>query len=431
MPPAAHQGLPPRPGEVPVMLTREENETLTRIGPGTAMGEVFRRYWLPAMLSEELPAVDGPPVRVRLLGEDLVAFRATDGRIGLLHESCPHRCASLALALNAESGLRCIYHGYKFDVDGRCTETPTEPPNSNFGAKIRARAYPTREAGGVIWAYLGPVDRQPPFPEFEWLGLPPGHAQAYKVYEECNYAQATEGAVDSAHAGVLHRRSPWGGEALPGLGEDLSPELEVEYTQYGLRYSALRKVNGGNDTLARITAVVLPSWAFIPPNGAPPRANRRLANAFIPRDDESTWHFQFFYDRSEPVDTAFRQIEGGIELDADYKKLSNRANWYRQDRERTPNFSGISGILVQDHAVGETQGRILDRSREHLGTSDVAIIAWRRLMLRTAKLLAETGEAPPGVHAAIPFGAVSSETLTFSTASSWRDLAPLVPELVK
>ena len=415
------------------MLTADENARLTRIGPGSQMGNLFRRYWLPALLSEELPDVDGKPVRVRLLGEDLVAFRTTNGVLGLIAEACPHRRTSLALALNVDGGLRCIFHGYKFNVGGQCVDTPTEPQGSRFAAKIRATAYPVREAGGVIWAYLGPTDLQPDFPAFEWFRLPPSHQHAYKVFEECNYAQAVEGAIDSAHAGVLHRRSTWGTGSDDPLFDDLHPKLEVEYTQYGMRYGALRRVSDNGPAQARITAVALPCWTFIPPFKGISDKERRLVNAYVPRDDTSTWNFQFFFSRDRPFDDALRRVEGGLQLDAAYKKVRNRDNDYRQDREamKRDNFSGITGILVQDHAVSEAQGDIVDRTREHLGTSDLALIAWRRLMLRSAKALAERGEAPAGVHASIPFEKISAETVDVPDTATWREIEPLSPSFTR
>jgi phenylpropionate dioxygenase-like ring-hydroxylating dioxygenase large terminal subunit len=397
------------------------------------MGEVFRRYWIPALLSEELPDADGAPVRVRLLGEDLIAFRDSEGKVGLLAEACPHRGTSLALALNADCGLRCIFHGYKFDVNGTCVDTPTEPEGSRFAQKIRADAYPVREAAGMIWAYLGPTDLRPNFPEFEWFGLPASHQHAYKVFEECNYAQAVEGAIDSAHAGVLHRRSTWDAPPSQAFEEDLSPKLEVEYTQYGMRYGALRNVDAGQASQARITAVVLPCFTFIPPFITGPKIERRLVNAYVPRDDTSTWNFQVLFSREASFDDAHRRVEGGLQLDADYKKLRNLANNYEQDRSamKSSNFSGITGILVQDHAVSETQGSICDRTREHLGTSDIAVIAWRRLMLRTSKQLAETGEQPPGVHTEIPFGDICSATIEVPPDTTWREVEPLAPALAR
>jgi phenylpropionate dioxygenase-like ring-hydroxylating dioxygenase large terminal subunit len=413
------------------MLTRDENERLTRVGPGTAMGTLFRRYWIPALLSSEVPENDGKPVRVRLLGEDLVAFRDSLGRVGLLEEACPHRRTSLAIALNDACGLRCLYHGYKFDVTGACVDTPTEPEASRFSSKIRATAYPVREAAGMVWAYLGPVDLQPPFPAFEWFDLPAENIGAFKVYGECNYAQMMEGAIDSAHAGVLHRRSAWDGPAALAFEADLRPRLEVEYTKYGMRYGALRVPQDDGMTHVRITAVALPCWTFIPPFPGGPKAERRLVNAFVPRDDESTWHFQYWFNREAPFDVEHRKREGGLELDAAFKKASNRANDYRQDRARMKRdqFSGIDGILVQDHAVSETQGAIVDRTREHLGTSDIALIAWRRMMLRAAKELAE-GVPPPGVEA-LPFAQIHAATVDVAGDTSWQSSDPLVPALAR
>ena len=188
------------------MLSKEDNELVTRIGPGTPMGAVMRRYWMPAMLSEELRDRDGAPARVRLLGEDLVAFRDTAGKIGLLAQNCPHRGASLFFGRNEEEGLRCVYHGWKFDVTGACVDMPNEPPESNFKHKVHATAgYPCLEKGGVIWTYMGPPEKQPPLPEYEWMRLPEGHGYVSKTYEDCNFLQGIEGGVDSSHSSFLHR----------------------------------------------------------------------------------------------------------------------------------------------------------------------------------------------------------------------------------
>ena len=187
------------------MLTREENELLTRVGPGTPMGALMRCYWLPALLAEELPAPDCPPVRVRLLGEDLVGFRDSEGRVGLLGAHCPHRGASLYFGRNEECGLRCVYHGWKFDVTGQCVDMPSEPPESSFKQKVRPTAYPCVEKGGVIWTYMGPPAEQPPLVDLEWIRAPAGHCHVSKTYQECNYLQGIEGGVDTAHSSFLHR----------------------------------------------------------------------------------------------------------------------------------------------------------------------------------------------------------------------------------
>jgi phenylpropionate dioxygenase-like ring-hydroxylating dioxygenase large terminal subunit len=408
------------------MLSPADNETLVRVGAGTAMGGFIRRFWIPALLSSELPEADGKPVRFRLLSENLVAFRDSSGAVGVLEEQCPHRRASLALGVNEKNGLRCLYHGWKFAVDGRCMETPTEPPNSRLCQKLRAIAYPTREAGGVVWAYMGAAEHQPPFPDFEWLHMPGVNCVPFKVLEDCNYAQAVEGTIDSAHAGVLHREQPWDAPAKYDHERDLSPKIEVETTQYGLRYAGVRKFRESQQH-ARVTQVILPFITLIPPVGFGPMKNRRIANAFVPRDDESTWHLQWFFDATQPIDVAFRIEEGGHWVDENFRKKLNIDNWYQQDRAWMKNgmMSGIKGILTQDHAVCETQGRILDRSKEHLGSSDVAVVAWRRMMIRMARALAEKGEAP-AMLTMPAWDQVKAVTVIYPDERTWKEEVPLV-----
>jgi phenylpropionate dioxygenase-like ring-hydroxylating dioxygenase large terminal subunit len=382
---------------------------------------MIRRYWIPALLSSELPEADGAPVRLRLLGEDLVAFRVTSGAVGLMEERCPHRQASLALGLNANDGLRCLYHGWKFAVDGRCVERPTEPPGAKHN--VRAVAYPTHEAGGVVWTYMGPAEHRPAFPDFNWLDMPAPNRVPFKILEDCNYAQAVEGTIDTAHAGVLHREQPWDAPAKYDHERDLAPKLEVEFTRYGMRYAGLRKLPDGQQHI-RITQLVLPFMTLIPPAGEGPPVikHRRLVNAFVPRDDVSTWHFQWFFDSTREIDVAHRIEEGGMWLQDDFRKKVNIDNWYNQDREwmKTGMMSGIKGVVTQDHAVSETQGRILDRSKEHLGTSDAAVVAWRRMMIRAARALAEKGEAPPGTQEPISWGEITAETVKLPPDASWK-----------
>ena len=409
------------------MLSREDNETLVRVGAGTPMGDLIRSYWIPALLSSEVAEPDGKPVRVRLLGEDLVAFRDTAGRVGLLEEQCPHRRASLALGVNDKGGLRCLYHGWKYSVDGQCLETPTEPPSSRLCHNVRARAYPTREAGGVVWAFMKAGAEPPAFPEFEWFSMPSTHAVPFKLREDCNYAQAVEGTIDSAHAGVLHREQPWDAPAKYDHERDLAPKIEVELTKYGLRYAGVRKFRE-NSQHVRLTQVVLPFITLIPPVGFGPIKNRRMANAFVPRDDESTWHIQWFFDETQPIDVAFRIDEGGHWVDEDFRKKLNIDNWYQQDRAlmKSGLMSGIKGIVTQDHAVSETQGRILDRTQEHLGSSDVAVVAWRRAMLRAARALAEKGERPPTLANPMRWQDIKAATVIIPEARSWKEEVPLV-----
>jgi len=415
------------------MLSHEDNELLVRVGPGSKMGDLIRRYWLPAVLTSELAENDGKPVRVRLMGEDLVAFRDSNGKVGLLEEQCPHRGASLALAVNEECGLRCLYHGWKFNADGECTDVPTEPESSTLKSRIRAIAYPTREAGGVVWAYMGPTESMPAFPEFEWLKMDGKHAVPFKVMEDCNYAQAVEGTIDSAHAGVLHRVVAWNEPGKFAHERDLNPTLEIEYTPYGLRYGAVRDLDHDpNQAHVRITQVVLPFFTLIPQDGAGPRKDRRLANAFVPRDDTSTWHIQWFFDPTKEIEVEFRIEEGGHWYDENFRKKLNIDNWYMQDRAemKKPDglMSGIKGIMTQDHAVSETQGRILNRTKEHLGTSDMAVVAWRRMMLRSARTLAEKNEAPEAFSTPIDWANIRAVTLVYPKDKKWKDVVPLGTE---
>jgi len=413
------------------MLSHADNELLCRVGPGTPMGALMRRFWIPALLTQELEP-DGKPARIRLLGEDLVAFMDTEGRIGLLDEHCPHRGTSLALGVNEECGLRCIFHGWKFDVTGQCLDTPAEPENSKLARAMRAKAYPTRVAGGMVWTYMGPKEQEPAFPHFPWFDMPPGSCEAFKVIYECNYSQALEGAVDSSHAGILHRDSSWTQPAKWPHEKDLRPKMEIEFTRYGMRYCAVR--NDGDQKHARMTQVPLPFWTFIPPDGqkAPEfRRNRRLINAFVPRDDYTTWHVQFFYDPGQIIDREHRMIEANTPHDENFFKTNGKDVWYNQDRElmRTQNMSGIVGVALQDHAVSETMGPMADRTREHLGRSDAAVVAFRRMMLKAVRQLQETGELPQAEQGRFDWSEITAETFLFSPEKKWQDIQPLPERL--
>lgn len=216
------------------MLSVQENETITRVGPGTPMGELMRRYWQPTLLSWELPEPDCAPVRIRLLGEDLVAFRDTSGRVGLVGEWCAHRRTSLWLGRNEENGLRCVFHGWKYDVTGQCVDMPNELPEYDFREKVCIKAYPMQELGGVIWAYMGPKEKQPPPPSFEWTRQPETHRHVSKALEECNWLQALEGGLDSIHTSFLHRRFGGDRPGLEGLrAQATAAKLDVQMTPYG------------------------------------------------------------------------------------------------------------------------------------------------------------------------------------------------------
>ncbi|HZR97378.1 MAG TPA: Rieske 2Fe-2S domain-containing protein [Chloroflexota bacterium] len=388
------------------MLSREENELLTRVGPGTPMGALFRRYWLPALLATELPVPDGPPVRVRLLGEDLVAFRDSAGRLGLLGAYCPHRGASLFFGRNEECGLRCVYHGWKFDADGRCLDMPSEPPDSTFKDRLRTTAYPCVERGGIIWAYLGPADSRPALPRLEWTLVPDSHRYVHKRFQECNYLQNVEGEVDSAHVSFLHRRfvadgviAPGAGQALLARATDGAPVFTVQETAYGLAIGARR--NWEHDQYYwRVTQFLMPTYTMIPSEAGAPIS----FTAAVPVDDTRTAGYTVSWRPDGPLtDEDVARIESwtGIYSEVDprtFQPLANRANDYRLDREkqRHESFTGITGIRDQDLAVQEDQfgGPIADRTREHLGTSDTAVIALRQRLLRAVRAL-QQGVEPP------------------------------------
>jgi phthalate 4,5-dioxygenase len=280
------------------MLTKEENERLTRVGAGTPMGETMRRYWLPLLLSWELPEPDGPPVRARALGEDLVAFRQTDGQVGLLEEFCPHRRASLWLGRNEENGLRCVYHGWKFNLDGQCVEQMNEP--RQFCDKIRVTAYPTVELGGVIWAYMGPKEKQPAPPKFEWTQVPETHRTVSKVVQGCNWLQALEGGIDTSHFTILHRalkhnpRQPGVEIDNPGVRGG-APTLEVDVTDYGYRYYGLRPMGDGTHYV-RGYHFVMPFTQLRPPG---PGKQQTHGHYWVPIDDENVLVWNFYWTHGE------------------------------------------------------------------------------------------------------------------------------------
>jgi phthalate 4,5-dioxygenase len=370
------------------------------------MGTLLRRYWLPAMLAEEVPERDGAPKRVRLLGEELIAFRDSNGQVGLVDAHCPHRGASLFFGRNEEAGLRCVYHGWKFDVTGACVDMPSEPAESNFKHKVRTVAYPTVEAGGMIWAYLGPADLQPPMPQLEWTLVPESHRYVHKRIQFCNYLQNVEGEVDSSHVSFLHRNfgrdrlaGSGVGQSLLGQATDGAPVFTVQETSYGLAIGARR--NWEDDQYYwRVTQFLMPSYTMIPSEKGAPIS----FTGAVPMDDVTTAGYTVTWRPDRPLtseDVARIESWTGIysEVDPDtYLPLAHRGNDYRIDREkqRTESFTGIFGIRDQDLAVQEDQfgGFVTDRSREHLGSSDAAVIAMRQRLLRTVRAFME-GEEPP------------------------------------
>lgn len=387
------------------MLTPQENERLTRVGPGTPMGNVFRRYWLPAVLSSELPDPDGAPVRVRILGEDLIAFRATDGAVGLVSAYCPHRRAPMFFGRNEENGLRCVYHGWKFDCSGACVDMPSEPPDSLFKTKVRIESYPTHEAGGLVWTYMGPAGTQPAVPGFELLRAPATHRFVSKTYEACNYLQAVEGGLDTAHSSFAHNMNI--GDKSFLRNADTAPRLDVERTEYGFRYAGIRTVRG--EDYVRVYHYVMPVTqmrAFVSGWKGEHENPSVHGHFWVPIDDEQTNVYNFMYsfnpDRPLPLEYAIdRETSSGRGPDdlipGTFKLKKNLGNDYMIDRgvQKTKTFTGIVGINTQDFALQEGMGPIVDRSKEHLGTTDRAIIATRQILLEAVDAV-ERGESPRG-----------------------------------
>jgi phthalate 4,5-dioxygenase oxygenase subunit len=376
------------------MLSNHENELLTRVGRETPMGELMRRYWIPALLSEEIPTPDCPPVRVRLLGEDLIAFRDSDGRVGLLGEHCSHRGTSLFFGRNEACGLTCIYHGWKYDVDGNILDTPAEPAGSDFKRKVRHTAYPCKEVAGIIFAYLGPADRQPVFPRYEWFDLEPARVCPVKSYLECNYLQGIEGDFDSSHTSFLHNNNLANAERLK---RDGAPVIEAEETTYGMRAVSIRKVDPER-IYVRTSPYILPSFSIVP--GPPTEKfdddDIRGFRFWVPIDDRTTWLY-ILNMRKRPFTAEERQTLRSW-ITPDYRRIRNASNDYLIDREqqRTVSYTGIAAVnpAEQDGCATESMGAIFDRSKEHLGYSDRTIIALRKLLLRAVNDLAE-GRDPP------------------------------------
>lgn len=379
------------------MLSQDHNRILTHVGSETPMGALFRRFWVPALLSEEISEPDCAPVRVRLLGDDMVAFRDSKGAVGLFDSRCPHRGTDLFFGRNEEGGLRCIYHGWKFNVEGRCIDLPSEPAESRMKAGVRAKTYPIVEKGGVVWAYLGPPETQPALPEFEFLELPSDHVYVSKCLMNCNYMQALEGSIDTAHLTFLHRSfAPMEMDVfavgdLQQYGDaDGAPRFFCTETDYGLEISARRNADEDN-FYWRITQWLFPTSVLVPT--APTLVCR--ANMFIPIDDENCWWYRIRYNTDRPLshDEMTEYKTGGLDyarlIPGTYKPEGNRSNEYLLDRskQKSASFSGIPSAQLQDIAVQEAQGLIVDRSRERLGTSDTAIVQCRRRLLDAAQSL--------------------------------------------
>jgi phthalate 4,5-dioxygenase oxygenase subunit len=394
------------------MLSAEENDLICRVGPGTPMGELMRRHWIPALMSSELVA-DGEPVRVMLLGEKLIAFRDTAGRVGLMDHECPHRCASLFYGRNEEGGLRCIYHGWKFDVEGNCLDMANVPPHQDFKDKIHATAYKTSEWGGMVWTYMGPGEA-PGLPGFPCADLPEDQLRASTTMRDCNWLQMMEGNIDTSHAEFLHGGKRTAVDYAPDDPRRFgpmtrAPEYEVAETEWGTTYGAIRPADQGRKYW-RIGHFLLPFWTMV---GQNPFAGFNGASAAVPMDDEHVMIVSFGPRRGGLViaDAAVNRSAGMPQAEID-RYLPNTTDWFgrwRQnnspiddygmdrERQRTLNYSGILGINQQDQAVTESMGPIENRTKEHLAQSDRMIMATRRRLIDAARSLSERNVLPATV----------------------------------
>jgi len=439
------------------MLSPEDNEALTRVGPGTLMGDLLRQYWAPALLSSELPTPDCAPVRVRLLGEDLIAFRTTSGKVGLIQDACPHRAASFFFGRNEEDGIRCVYHGWKFDITGQCVDMLSEPEDSAYVHKVKATAYPCVERGGLVWTYMGPRKEPPPLPDLEpnlRMELEGRGAVRVNMFE-WNWFQCMENNMDTSHQGILHFGSvpledaldpTKAQQAYPGPVEDLKyivanrkTRFLVKDTDFGCSYGAYRP--GDENTYYFRTM----HWAFPWVTMTPVIKLGNVVSCVltVPMDDTHTMSFGLTTGR---LDQPANQPSGG---GGDRGLLPNTPDWYGRfrlsffhetaqtgrydffvDREiqktsRTvTGYSGMPSVPVQDAAITWSQGSIVDRSKEHLGTTDSMIIRVRRRLLQAAKALREQGVTPPGVDNPRIYRQRSGWALVPKEADWWEYLRP-------
>src|SRR5438445_7692036 len=426
------------------MLTREQNELLCRVEGAAPMGGIMRRHWLPVCLSEEVAERDGAPVRSRLVGESLVAFRDSNGKLGVLDEHCPHRGASLVFGRNEECGLRCLYHGWKFDVEGNILEMASEPDGSAMKNSLRQRSYPVREAGGFIWAWLGPKDKMREFEPPAWAPKPGIKYAIVKMHAACNWAQVLEGSIDSAHSSSLHSTNMPTAEVDSAKAEegrwlrpsnDKAPKLQFEPTSYGCRYAALRKPirNPDTDQYIRTTLFIAPFTVLIPPND-----QYNLAQMLVPMDDVNTmfywiaWHPDPKKGITQESWRRFCAATVGEDIDRDFRKKRTLENRYQQDREamKRGDFTGIQGIPTQDMAMWESMGPIADRSRDHPGSSDVAVVQFRRMMVAAARKFSEGAPAIGTTAPHIPHVKLASFEGIVPKSRDWRTLGTPADELV-
>jgi phthalate 4,5-dioxygenase len=417
------------------MSKHKDSDDLLLTGAGTPMGELMRQYWIPAAMSSELER-DGATMRLALLGEKLIAFRDSSGRVGVMDHRCPHRCASLFLGRNEENGLRCVYHGWKYDAEGNCVDMPNAPPHQDFKHKVKAKAYKVQERNGLIWVYMGARKEAPPLPAIEAALMPADDLQINFVQRECNWLQALEGDIDTSHFGFLHTGSVQPDEVpedslMRWTVVNRAPEYHVTDTDYGTLYCAYRPAEPGQ-TYWRFANFLLPFWTQTP-QGPFNRVNTR---AWIPMDDTHTMFVSLSWRGSPTSMRPLRngQMVPGSRLGLDY--LPNTTDWYGRWRlsqnpandwmidrqaQKSESFTGIASIHGQDQAVTESMGPITDHDFENLGPSDIMIARTRRRLLRAARAFAKDGKMPPGVDEPEVYTQVRSGDFVTDAKIAWRD----------
>lgn len=391
------------------MLSALDNELLTRTGAATPMGQYFRRYWQPVALSRELE-MDGAPLRVNIMGEDLVAFRNSEGVVGLVDSRCPHRGANLYFGRNENCAIRCVFHGWKFDLEGKPLELPNVPPGSAYHQTIRLKAYPTREYGDVVWAYMGPDPWNRPLPEvpqLEFGTLPASHRYVTKKLQECNWAQSIEGALDTSHFSFLHMPAtgvpsnansdaPADEKRLQWIRDDPLPRFSILEHEVGFVVGGARKADG-DTRYWRSAQFALPAHSTTP-STLP--GETHFGYTWVPIDDENCWIYTYAWNPDRPLtEGEIGKFKGGhgviAEVDEHFIPVRNRSNEYLIDRQHQKHisFTGVRGVAEQDAMIQDSQGRIADRTQEHLSPSDAAVVRFRRAVLAGAKALA-TGIEP-------------------------------------
>lgn len=403
------------------MLTAEYNRFLTESGEGTPMGTLLRRFWLPVLLTRELPEPDGEPKKITVLGEELLAFRDTRGRVGIIDQYCPHRRANLWLGRNEECGIRCVYHGWKFDVEGRCLDMPTSYPDFNAKDNIRIKSYPAREWGDFVWAYMGPPELMPELPHMEMALVPPSHRYVSKKWQDCNWVQALEGSIDTAHFTFAHMSfdkradetldidrhlvkpvARLNFDHVRWIAEDPRPVIKVHPHEAGLVVGGGRRTDS-DDIYWRIAQFLMPVHTYAP-NAMP--GENIFGQTFVPYSDTNCWIYTYIWNPERPLTEAeLETLRSGngvfAEVDENYVPRRSKANDYLIDRalQKIASYTGIQGVSEQDAAVQDSQGPIVDRTREHLGPTDLGITRFRRYIMDAARHLQDGIEPPAANHA--------------------------------